>query len=67
LEIIKIIGVQNYGLTSPSFCFSVCQLFFGSPENDFYGKEKSIALGKLVRVIAPLSSIGGIKPIARRF
>jgi hypothetical protein len=41
--------------------------FFGSPENDFYGKEKSIALGKLVRVIAPLSSIGGIKPIARRF
>jgi hypothetical protein len=49
------------------FCFNVSQLFFGSPENDFYGKEKSIELGTLVRVIVPLSSIGGIKPIARRF
>jgi hypothetical protein len=39
----------------------------GLPENDFDGKEKRTESEKPPGVIVPLSSIGGIKPIARRF
>jgi hypothetical protein len=54
-------------LTSLWFCFNVASLFLGRLENDFDGKEKSIESGKPHRVIVPLSSFDGIKPITRRF
>jgi hypothetical protein len=54
-------------LTSDLFCFKVIEIFFGLPENDEFHEEKKFSSEQPVRAVVPLSSIGGNKPITRRF